>query len=1079
SGLTPFAEAHWPQLAAEIPKDLLALGDGRYALSFRRTAPWLLDSEGNILRRLAIDDGAPERYSAQMAEDAAGGLWIAQDRAVTRVDLGSGLTQFDENAGIASSLSIARVGQRLYVTTQSGLYLLQPATDELGAQFALVHPGIRLTTTLAALGSDLLVAGDGVSLVANADQPALATARKLPIQLHSFVVVSSRHHARSAFVGHQSGVSQILDIGGANERAITVLEVPGGIYEIVEEDAQTLWIANRGGKLWRVDLRSEPAQAEELSTLPGLVTKTEPIRPFAGRDGTWIGTVRGVRRYDAQARQFVEPPGMDELLLQREIFVLIEDAAGNLWGRVNGVTGVAWREGARYRWDPTVFGAADLRPTAYDFLVEDKAIWITRADGVLRLDLRQRRPLPPIASARLSAAIDSANEQRLALPGSAQVALDAAVRGLRLDFALVSPIRPEAIEFRSRLLGVDADWSAWSERRQREYSSLPYGPLRFELQARDGLGRESAIASFDYALPVPFLHSTAGRVLELAALALLVVGLGWLLARRHTRTLQRRQRELEAAVVQGTQDLAAANRVLAEQADRLREIDQLKSRFFENVGHEFRTPLTLVLGPLEDVLRAGAAGIDRRSRELLELALRNARRVLDLIVEMLDINRLEQGQMPIRCERLDLVALLRQQADGLQVQCQHHGHELVCTLPQHAVPADVDPRLLDRAIENLVGNAIKYSASGGCIELSLALAGERARISVADQGCGIAEQELPHVFDRFHQSRASDRGAGHGIGLSLVREIAEAMGGEVSVQSQLGVGSCFQIELPLAAQVAEPGSARVDHGAGAEVTGEHLPERDSPRILVVDDHADLRARVRQLLELRHRVDEAADGQAALRLVADQPPDLIVCDVMMPGMDGVTLVKRIRHDPVLAAVPLLLLTAKASAEHVVEGLAAGADGYMVKPFAGGELVARVDALLATRSRLQRALRAQAEQTLPSSSREQQWEDKLIDLVQRQLDESHFGVDQLAALMHLDRTQLFRRMKSRFGCSPSEYLREQRLQRAHQLLASRAGPVTEVAYAVGFESLSSFTRAFRSRYGYPPSETPPQAQRVGRD
>jgi DNA-binding response OmpR family regulator len=320
----------------------------------------------------------------------------------------------------------------------------------------------------------------------------------------------------------------------------------------------------------------------------------------------------------------------------------------------------------------------------------------------------------------------------------------------------------------------------------------------------------------------------------------------------------------------------------------------------------------------------------------------------------------------------------------------------------------------------------------------------------------------------------------------LVREIALAHGGDVSVQSALGVGSTFVLRLPLsdssasrdgAAPSATTGGAadgpQIDddrHGPRIDVAIEERGERTRERVLVVDDHDDLRLRVRDLLSDRFEVIEAPDGNTAWQLARDELPDLIVSDVMMPGCDGVELTRRLRFHPDTNAIGILLLTAKVGSEHAVAGLNAGANDYLAKPFDSSELLARCEAIVAHTRRLQHRLAATAPAVPvePNETPDARWQQRLDQHIAANLHEAEFGIEALAKCMHADRTQLFRKCKELLGQSPSDYLRDTRLAHGHRLLEEAAGNISEIAYASGFDSLSSFTRAFKTRYGVPPSQ-----------
>ncbi|MGN6333118.1 MAG: EAL domain-containing protein [Motilibacteraceae bacterium] len=418
-----------------------------------------------------------------------------------------------------------------------------------------------------------------------------------------------------------------------------------------------------------------------------------------------------------------------------------------------------------------------------------------------------------------------------------------------------------------------------------------------------------------------------------------------------------------------------------ERAESLAALDAAKTRFFSGVSHELRTPLTLVLGPLERLLaetgrqEAAGPGAETAREQDLEIAHRNALRLSRMVDALLDASRLESGRLEPGQDPLDLTALTADLAATFRAAYESAGlrYDVVCEpLPW---PVRVDPLMWERVVLNLLSNALKFTERGG-VRVHLRAEGPNAVLHVQDTGCGIAAADQPHLFERFFRARAASSRSieGTGIGLSLVREIAELHGGGVDVDSRLDEGSTFTVRLPLAAgarPATAPGAAaagsRVVHRAApfveealrwgrapqpAALPGQRGPARPAgggrtpgtERILVVDDNADLREHLERLLQPHWQVTTAADGPSALAAARTEPPDLVLSDVMLPGFDGIALLQALREDPRTSSVPVLLVSARAGAEAAVEGLQAGADDYVVKPFSGPELVARVRANL---------------------------------------------------------------------------------------------------------------------------------------
>ena len=404
-----------------------------------------------------------------------------------------------------------------------------------------------------------------------------------------------------------------------------------------------------------------------------------------------------------------------------------------------------------------------------------------------------------------------------------------------------------------------------------------------------------------------------------------------------------------------------------QRAEALAALDQAKTAFFSNVSHEFRTPLTLLLGPIEDALDDGA-DLSPAQHERLDVAHRNALRLLKLVNSLLDFSRIEAGRMQARFEPTDVATFTTELASNFRSACDRAGITLRVDCPAHAAPAYVDRQLWEKVVLNLVSNAFKFTLAG---EISVALRahGDMVELTVSDTGVGISASELPRVFERFHriEGQGGRTHEGTGIGLALVEELVKLHGGTVRVDSQLGVGSVFRVTIPLGVAhlpqehvAAGEDTAPTTVGARAFVeealrwlpagVGSADPEDEAggqidgrPRVVLADDNADMRAYVTRLLtEGGYEVEAVANGTDALSAVQrGPPPDLVLSDVMMPGLDGFGLLAALRADPELAGLLVILLSARAGEEARVEGLAAGADDYLVKPFSARELRARVD------------------------------------------------------------------------------------------------------------------------------------------
>ena len=451
--------------------------------------------------------------------------------------------------------------------------------------------------------------------------------------------------------------------------------------------------------------------------------------------------------------------------------------------------------------------------------------------------------------------------------------------------------------------------------------------------------------------------------------------------------LRGRTRDMEREVVKRSQELAAANNDLRDANAKLGQLDAAKTAFFSNVSHEFRTPLTLMLGPLEDALADSTAPLVPAQRTRLALAHDNALRLLKLVNALLDFARIEAGRVRASYAPVDLASVTAELAGMFRSATDAAGLRLVIDCPPLGEPAWIDREMWEKIVPNLVSNAFKFTMTGE-IAVRVRAESERFVLEVADTGVGIPEAELPKIFDRFHRVPGT-KGRTHegsGIGLSLVRELVEQHGGHVSATSAVGSGTTFRVEipkgfahLPADAVSQQPTEARVGRDAAAHaVEAARLArsaqqpsapsatpratlaenEATRPRVLVVDDNADLREYVASLLAPTCDVVTAADGLVALAAARANPPDIVISDVMMPNLDGLGLVRELRAEKSTASVPVILLSARAGEEAAVEGLGSGSDDYLAKPFSARELLARVRTHLAL-SRMRRAWSSELE------------------------------------------------------------------------------------------------------------------------
>ncbi|GAB3584466.1 substrate-binding domain-containing protein [Hymenobacter daeguensis] len=521
---------------------------------------------------------------------------------------------------------------------------------------------------------------------------------------------------------------------------------------------------------------------------------------------------------------------------------------------------------------------------------------------------------------------------------------------------------------------------------------------------------------------------------------------------------------------------------LAEQA---RADTEAKLRFFTNFSHELRTPLTLIMGPVEELL-GSSPELSGAQRQDLALVQRNTQRLLQLVNQLLDFRRIEVGKMAVRATESDLVAFVREIVEAFEKPARRRGVQLRFVAAEPALYAWFDANLLDKVFLNLLSNALKFTPEQGQITVSLQATedGRAWRVSVADTGPGISAQDRAHVFEWFYQGEQGAVAKGSGMGLALAHGLVRLHHGQLTLSSLPGQGSTFTVAVPCelpaelrmsnaagrpALALDEPELLPDEFGPGGSLA---LPETTSDTlVLVIEDNAEVNDFLARKLRGDFRVQTATDGHSGFRLATELIPDLIVCDVMMPGLGGLEVVTQLRADWRTSHIPVVLLTARSAAEQQLEGVQAGADLYLTKPFNPAFLLESVRTLLANRARQRAHFRRELSldtATVAPASPDQKFLLDLTAVVEAHLTKTDLSVEDVARALGISRMQLYRKVKAVLGTGVTDFIQSLRLTKARELLLDEQRTVSDVAYELGFSSPSYFSTSFRARYQLSPSE-----------
>ncbi len=816
------------------------------------------------------------------------------------------------------------------------------------------------------------------------------------------------------------------------------------------------------------------------------------------KDGTyWIGTNRGLLRWDGpKERQDLGSSSFSSKLFTREdglsnntIYAVYEDVYDNLW--LSSDFGIMSFNKTNHNVQSYLpsdgISHQEFNRIAH-FQAADSTIYFGSLNGITAFhpdDFREKDPLDDIQLVLTKFELLSDKEGGLVehtaqLWADPQITFRPTDRLIRLQFALLAFEEVNRVQYAWRVDGIDQDWNFQKEN-TLQISQLPYGTYTLRIKAQSGTGKwvdQELVYELEVLRPFYLQNWFVAMLITLTVLA--VAGV----FRWRTRQLHARKQELEREVLSAIQRIAQDKEVIEQQAAELRRLDEAKSHFFINISHELRTPLTLILGPIKDLMQRMKLSSHERSQ--LESAQAGGQNLLKLVNSIMDLARADAGHLELKEQGVRLESFLLNLTSYFAPFAESKGVDLSLEyLLDPELTVLLDQEKLYTIISNLVSNALKFTARDGKITITASNRDSLLRISVLDTGAGISPEGLPFVFDRFYQVSQSAEG-GTGIGLALCKEYANVMLANLTAESTLGVGSEFRLELPLKLAEAKSSAPPVKRGVPFEAatpsptSNGHASQVDKlteRTILIVEDNLLLQEYLVRILSDHFQTQTVENGQLALDYLQNGGNcDLILTDVMMPEMDGFTLVSLLKEDPQLQYKPVIVLTALADQLAKMEGLRIGIDDYLTKPFSDEELLTRVINLLQnTQLRLDWLKEEHTASEQPPSAQNgeaestQSWLAKLEQLIQSQIGDYQFSVESLAEQLSMSRTQLFRRLKELTGLSPNQYIREIRLQTARRLLESHSGlSIREVAQQVGISKPSYFSERYHKRFGKRPSE-----------
>ncbi len=795
----------------------------------------------------------------------------------------------------------------------------------------------------------------------------------------------------------------------------------------------------------------------------------------------WIGTHGGLNLFDKSSKTFQSYTETDGLP-NNSILTIQEDSDGNLWlGTPNGLSNMTIRSDSTNS-TKVKFKNYDEADGLQGKQFNENATYHTSRNELIfggangfnifkpeQLGMNKNKPQVILTDFQLfnksikpDENIDGDILLSMAVTEAPHITLPADKNVFSIEFAALNFFHPEKNEYKYKLEGFNTDWLSTDSRSRRvTFTNLDQGDYEFRIMAanNDGVWNEEGARIKITVLP-PFWKSRTALVLYFLAviMALLIV-----------RKLIQQREQMKFAIHQERQE-----------AIRMHELDMMKIKFFTNVSHEFRTPLTLILTPMEKLLRQAN---DPEQKGQFELIQRNGKRLLNLVNQLLDFRKMEVQEIKFSPSEGDILKFIKETVYSFSDLSEKKHIQLDFHPSLDSLETVFDQDKVEKILFNLLSNAFKFTPEYGKVSVEVMLQDEQSvkwlKIKVTDTGIGIAPDKLDKIFDRFFQNELpkSMVNQGSGIGLSITKEFAKIHGGSVTVESELEKGSCFTVLLPVNEIASHAGITTVENVLSPVEADEDpiVPTTNQagdqkPLVLLIEDNEDFRFYLKDNLKLTYDIVEARNGLDGFKKAISYFPDLIVSDVMMPEMNGLELCRKIKSDQRVSHIPIILLTARTSEEQRLEGFEIGADDYINKPFNFELLESRIRNLIAQRQKLHTSLSKQAgikASELNITSLDEKFIQNAIRYVEENVSNADYSVEDLGRELGISRAHFYKKIVALTGKSPLEFIRAIRLQQAAQLLEKSQLTVAEVAYKVGFNNPKYFAKYFKETYHVLPS------------
>lgn len=856
-----------------------------------------------------------------------------------------------------------------------------------------------------------------------------------------------------------------------------------GIYSLYEDRDGIMWIGTFGNGLFAYNKNSGNCTAyHNIQNDSTTISDNNISAILQDADGTiWIGTYHGLNKFNKENGNFIRLSTKDGLP-NNTIYGLLEDNNHNLWLSTNkGLCKFNYRSGRirNYNTNDGIINE-EFNQWAY-FKGKSGNMYFGGVNGLTVFnpdefsDDTSAIPVVITQFNLFNKPMDVGYNQKLdrtilknSLTELNEINLTYEDYVFSLEFSALEYAAPGNIRYAYKLEGFDENWTVVeSDRRFAAYTNLSHGSYIFNVKStnRDGIWNDKPVRVSIIISP-PWWKTGWAYGAYILVLTVILYSL-----RTYDLKRQRLKHQLQLE---------------HEHSVKLEEVDNMKSRFFANISHEFRTPLTLILGPAEQILSSQTKDELKKNVGLIQ---RNAANLLNLINQLLDLSKLDSGKLQLHASRQNFIPFLKGMVMSFESLAVINSLKLTLDIPHDEVMVYYDKEKMETVLKNLLSNAFKFTPNGKEIAVTLDKNENNLLLKIRDTGIGIDENELPKVFDRFYQvnNQNSKSHGGTGIGLSLVKELIELHHGQIQVSSEKNKWTEFILTLPLGrnhlteSEIVSEGQAdekqqpKIDKHEFIHLTSEDTSSARTTKniLLIVEDNYDVREFIKDALGDTFHYEEAENGELGLIKACEIIPDLIISDVMMPVMDGNVMTRKLKTDQRTSHIPVILLTARSGIEDKVEGLETGADDYLTKPFDAHELRTRIINLIRLRKKLQEVFNGENIASIPASKKklkgiDAEFMQRVLKVIEEHISEEEFTIEDFGNEVGMSRSQMFRKIKALTGKSCSVYLRSIRLSKAKIMLQNKENNVSEVSYSVGFNSPSYFSHCFKEEFGYAPSE-----------